>query len=72
MPTKWNDGYEVFANKSRIIWVQLAKCKGELLEKINEGLKEWIQFFRNLNEIESNEDGMKEDQYKWTNISSDD
>ena len=71
IPTKWQEGYEVFTNKSRIIWVQLSNCKGELLEKINEGLKEWIQFFRNPNEVESKDKGIKEAQYKWTKISSD-
>ena len=71
MPTRWGEGYEVFTNKSRIIVIQLSKCKGELLEKINKGLKEWVQFFRDPNEIESSDEGMKDAQYKWIKISSD-
>ena len=44
LPTRWNEGYEVFNNKSRIIWVQLSKFKNndKEKEKINKGLKDWI------------------------------
>ena len=45
IPTKWNDGYEVFANKSRIILVQLSKFNEKVMNSISEILKNWVTFF---------------------------
>ena len=70
-PTVWEEGYAPFVDQMRIIWVQLAKCKGELLEKINEGLKNWIKFFNKPEEIESKDEGMKRAQGEWKKITSD-
>ena len=70
-PTVWKEGYAPFVDQMRIIWVQLAKCKGELLEKINEGLKNWIKFFNKPEEIESKDEGMKRAQVEWNKITSD-
>ena len=74
LPTRWDEGYEVFNNKSRIIWVQLSKFKNndKVKEKINKGLKDWIEFFRDPNEIESEDKGMKDAQNLWKKISADD
>ena len=71
-PTVWEEGYAPFVDQMRIIWVQLAKCKGELLEKINEGLKNWIKFFNKPEEIESNDKGIKRAKNEWEKITSDD
>ena len=67
-------GITVFSNKSRIIWVQLSKFKNndKLKETISKGLNDWIEFFRNPNAIESEDEGMKDAQYLWNKISADD
>ena len=70
IPTKWNDGYEVFANKLRIIWVQLSKFKEKVMNNTSEILKNWVAFFNDPEKVKSNNEGMKKAQYKWTKISN--
>ncbi len=73
IPTRWGEGYERFTNKSRIIWVQLYKFNNndKLKENISKGLKDWIEFFKNPEIIESNDEGMKDAQTLWNKISAD-
>ena len=73
LPTRWGEGYEPFTRKSRIIWVQLSKFNqnDKLKEDISKGLKDWIEFFRNPEKIESEDEGMKDAQTLWSKISAD-
>ena len=43
LSTKWNEDYEVFSDKSRIIWVQLAKIKNneKIKASISKELRNW-------------------------------
>ena len=74
VPTQWEEGYEVFNNQSRIIWVQLSKFKNndEIKDKISKGLKDWIDFFSDPRGIKSEDEGMKDAQRLWNRISADD
>ena len=69
-PTRWNEGYERFVDKSRIIWIQLSKFIEEVMNNISEVLMNWIKFFDNPNKVKSNDEGIKEAQYTWEKISS--
>ena len=73
LPTRWGEGYEPFTKKSRIIWVQLSKFNknDKLKEDISKGLKDWIEFFRNPETIDSEDEGMKDAQTLWCKISAD-
>ena len=74
LPTKWNEDYEVFSDKSRIIWVQLAKIKNneKIKASISKELRDWAEFFSDPNAIESSDEGMKDAQKLWNRISAND
>ena len=74
LPTKWGENYEVFSNKSRIIWVQLAKIKNneKIKNSISKELRDWAEFFSDPNAIESSDEGMKDAQKLWNRISAND
>ena len=48
-------GKTVFSDKSRIIWVQLAKIKNneKIKASISKELRDWAEFFSDPNAIES-------------------
>ena len=74
-PTRWGDGYDIFTNKSRIIWIQLYKFKKDdnLKQKINKLLQDWIQFFDKPEKVDNkNDEGIIDAKNRWTKISSND
>lgn len=71
-PTAWGDNYAPFVDQLRIIWIQLAKFKNkELMNNINELLRNWIQFFEKPEEIKSNDKGITKAKNEWEKITSD-
>ena len=64
----------VFSDKSRIIWVQLAKIKNneKIKASISKELRDWAEFFSDPNAIESSDEGMKDAQKLWNRISAND
>ena len=67
-------GKTVFSDKSRIIWVQLAKIKNneKIKASISKELRDWAEFFSDPNAIESPDEGMKDAQKLWNRISAND
>ena len=65
-------GKTVFSDKSRIIWVQLAKIKNneKIKASISKELRDWAEFFSDPNAIESSDEGMKDAQKLWNRISA--
>ncbi|MBQ9440965.1 MAG: Rpn family recombination-promoting nuclease/putative transposase, partial [Alphaproteobacteria bacterium] len=62
------------SDKSRIIWVQLAKIKNneKIKASISKELRDWAEFFSDPNAIESSDEGMKDAQKLWNRISAND
>ena len=73
-PNKWGGRYEQLTDKMKIIFVQLFMFENdEILKTLDISTQDWIKFLLNKqDEINSNDEGIKEAQHLWVKLSSND
>ena len=70
IPNNFENEYKKFNDKSRIIWVQLSKFNDKVKDRISEILQEWITFFKNPEDVVTNDDGINKAMYLYDKLSS--